>query len=138
MTVCELCGAVIEKGIVSCPRCGFDFPKTVRSDSRDKKILAGHEGEKVEDVKRGLRDKLTYLTSYFEHLDADDSLTEDIPSFLEEVLGLLHIPLTIGMGDEIKFNEREHHLITVVVSKLENADIQTGDPVASTRSYIRS
>ena len=137
MTLCELCGAEIKDEDEVCPRCGYEFPKSVHSDSRDQKILAGKEGVNVEDLKRNMRDKLTYLTSYFENLEVRELVYKEFPSFLEEALGLLHVPMTIGMGDELKFNEKEQNLIKVIVAKLDQSDNQVGDPVASTRSYIR-
>ena len=99
MSICELCGASIEMGQDVCPRCGFKFPKGVRSDVRDRVILERHDGQTVESVKRDLRDKLTQLISHFENLELSDSSVKDTPPFLEEALGTLHFPVTICIGD---------------------------------------
>ncbi len=137
MNKCELCGVRIEARQKSCPRCGFEFPKEVRSDTRDEKILERYEGKPIETVKRDLKDKLSYLTSYFENLDVSKGEVEDMHAFVEEALGFLHVPMTMGMGDEMRFSGREEKLIIVTISKLEEADVFRGTPLASVRSYIR-
>ena len=120
-----------------CPRCGFKFPKEVRSDVRDRVILERHDGQAVESVKRDLRDKLTQLISHFENLELSDSSVKDTPPFLEEALGTLHVPVAIVIGDELRFSERQKKLIMLLVSKLKDAELHSGIPIASTRSYVR-
>jgi tetratricopeptide (TPR) repeat protein len=137
MNECELCGAKIEARQKSCPRCGFEFPKEVRSDTRDEKILEKYDGKPIETVRKDLKDKVSYLTSYFENLDVLKGEVQDMHAFIEEALGFLQVPMTMGFGDEMRFSDREEKLIQVSVSKLEEADASRGTPLASVRSYIR-
>ncbi len=137
MNSCELCGAQAEDGQKTCPRCGFEFPEVVRSDIRDEKILERYKEKPLETVKRDLRDKLSQMISYFENVDLGQMDVNDLTAFVDEALAFLHVPVTLGLGDEMNFNEREEILILVTVSKLEEADNISGRPLASTRSYIR-
>ena len=137
MSVCELCGAEVEEGEHHCHRCGFEFPRTVRSDSRDSKILTKYEGKGTEQVKRDMRDKMSHLLSYFENLDVHSDCDRDLTAFIEEALEFLHVPVTIGIDDELKFNEREERLIAITAAKVEDNDLHQAHPAASVRSYVR-
>lgn len=137
MSTCELCGAEVKEGESNCHRCGFEFPKAVCSDSRDQRILDKYKGKATEEVKRDLRDKMSHLISYFENLDVHSDCDRDLTAFIEEALEFLHVPVAMGIGDELVFNEREETLIAITAAKVEETDVHQGHPAASVRSYVR-
>ena len=137
MKTCELCGASIDNGQEKCPRCGFEIPKKVYFDVRDQSIPKKYKDIAVETVKHDIKDKTSLFTSHFENLDVNNSTPEDITASVEEVLDFLQIPMIIGLGDELKFTEREEKLIRTLIEKLERSEIVHGVSVASARSYIK-
>lgn len=118
MKKCVLCDEEVPKEEASCPRCGFDFPPEVRADERDAKILEKHKGKEADQIKRDLAEKFSMYMSYFENLDPNSGRADEFASFVEEAVSHLHIPIVIGMGDELKFSEKEEAVVRTIARRL--------------------
>ena len=137
MKCCDLCGAESDEKTQCCARCGFDFPKVIRSDSRDEAILNKYEGKSVEEVKRELKIKQTRLQSYLENMDAKALKKEELVALLEESLGFLRVPTVLGIDDELKFSQEEISFIMLMHRIQENADMENKGPISTSAIYTR-
>ncbi|MBA3046678.1 MAG: hypothetical protein KKH41_07205 [Candidatus Thermoplasmatota archaeon] len=137
MVTCELCGAENTKGLETCSRCGFVFRKEVRADIRDSAILKRHKGKTLENVNRDLKNAQAKFTAYLDNMAARRLSREELSSLLDDALAYLLIPLTMGVEDELKFNQQEKQFINQVVENLEIADMENGVPVGTPGTYIR-
>ncbi len=137
MKCCDLCGAESDEEAKCCVRCGFDFPKTIRSDIRDEAILKKYEGKSVEEVKRELKIKQVRLRSYLENMDAKALKKEELVSLLEESLGFLRVPIILGVDDELNFSKQEISFILLIHRIQEKADIESGGPISTSTIYTR-
>ncbi len=122
MIVCELCGEEVPKGSDKCSRCGFDFPSEVTSDTRDQAILSKNDGREASDIKKGLAERFSKYISFFENMDPNSIRPGEFSSFVEEAVSHLHIPATIELDDDIKFNDKEKQVILVISRRLLDPD----------------
>ena len=137
MKCCDLCGAESEEKSQCCVRCGFDFPKVIRSDIRDEAILKKYEGKSVEEVKIELKIKQVRLRSYLENMDAKALKKEELVALLEESLGFLRVPIILGVDDELNFSKQEISFILLIHKIQEKADIESGGPISTSIIYTR-
>ena len=137
MKCCDLCGAESDKKAESCSRCGFDFPKVIRSDIRDEAILKKYEGKSVEEVKRELRIKQVRLQSYLENMDTNSLKKEELVALLEESLGFLRVPIVLGVDDELNFSKQEISFILLMYKIQKKVDIENGNPISTSSIYTR-
>ena len=137
MRKCELCGANTPDNLSACQRCGFEFPLEISSDVRNKELLKKHNGKEVAALKKDLRERVNQLSSYLANLDIENLKPGEMNSLMEEGLTFLHIPLAIGIGDELNFSNAERGFILLMAEKVEMADFRYGSPVASSGSYVR-
>ena len=137
MKCCDLCGAESDDEAQCCVRCGFDFPKVIRSDIRDEAILKKYEGKSVEEVKRELKIKQVRLRSYLENMDAKALKKEELVALLEESLEFLRIPIVLGVDDKLNFSKQEISFIMLMYKIQEKADLENGGPISTSATYIR-
>ncbi len=137
MKCCDLCGAESAEEAQCCARCGFDFPKVIRSDIRDEAILKKYEGKSVEEVKRELKIKQVRLRSYLENMEAKALKKEELVALLEESLGFLSVPIVLGVDDELNFSKQEISFILLIHRIQEKADIDNGGPISTSAIYTR-
>jgi len=137
MKCCELCGANSEKDAKCCSRCGFDFPKVIRSDIRDEAILKKYKGKSVEEVKKELKIKQTRLRTYLENMDTNSLKKEELVALLEESLAFLRVPNVLGVEDKLNFSQQEEGFIMLMQRILETADIENGGPISTSATYIK-
>ncbi len=137
MKCCELCGVESDDKTQCCSRCGFDFPRAIRSDLRDEAILKKYEGKTVEEVKKEIKIKQTRLQSYLENMDTKTLKKEELVALLEESLGFLRIPVVLGVDDELNFSKQEVSFIMLIHRSQEKADIESGDPIFTSAIYTR-
>jgi len=137
MKRCDLCGAEIPKGATVCSRCGFEFQKEIRSDVRDAAILRKHGQKSVEEVNRELKNAQTRLTAYLDNMAARGLSKDELVALLDDALGFLQVPLSMGVEDVLRFNQQETGFIHLLASSLEKADEDNGTPVGTTGTYIR-
>ena len=137
MRKCELCGANTPDNLSACQRCGFEFPLEIRSDIRNKELLKKHKGKEAAALKKDLRERLNQLSGYIANLDLKNLKSDEINSLIEEGLTFLHIPIAIGIGDELSFSNGEREFILLMAEKVDMADVRYGSPVASSGSYVR-
>ena len=137
MKKCELCNEEVPKDQTSCSRCGFDFPPEVRADKRDKSILKKHDGKPAGEIKRDLSERFSKYVSYFENLGPDSSRPDEFSAFVEEAVAHLHIPIVIGMGDEMKFSEKEVTVIKTIARRLLDPQSANLLPRVRTETFMR-
>ena len=137
MRKCELCGADTPDNLSACQRCGFEFPLEIRSDIRNIELLKKHKGKEAAALKKDLRERLNQLSGYIANLDLKNLKSDEINSLIEEGLTFLHIPMAIGIGDELTFSNDEREFILLMAEKVDMADVRYGSPVASSGSYVR-
>ena len=137
MKSCDLCGAETEDEDQCCIRCGFDFPKVIRSDIRDEAILKKYQGKSLNEVKRELKIKQTRLRSYLENMDTAALKKEELVALLEESLGFLKVPVVLGIEDELNFSKEEMSFILLMQKIQEKADEDNGGPVSTSTTYIK-
>lgn len=137
MKSCELCGAENGDDAERCIRCGFDFPRAIRSDIRDEAILKKYKGKSLEEVKRELKIKQTRLRSYLENMDVKALNRQELLALLEESLGFLRVPVIMGVDDELNFSQQETSFILLMHRILKKADAENHEPVSSFSVYIK-
>ena len=137
MKTCDLCGADNKEGIETCHRCGFEFPKTISSDMRDKAILSKYDGQDLDQVRKELNKQQTRMRAYLENMDAKSLKKEELVSLLDQALSFMKVPNTIGVDDELNFSKDESNLIKLLFRILERADHDHGTPIATSGTYIR-
>jgi len=137
MKSCDLCGVENDKKNSCCFRCGFDFPKSIRSDIRDEAILKKYEGKSVEEVKRELKIKQTRLRTYLENMDTNALEKENLVALLEESLKFLRVPIVLGVEDELNFSQQEVDFILLMQKIQKKADMERGGPVSTMAVYIK-
>lgn len=137
MRKCELCGAETSESLPACPRCGFEFQREIRSDTRDRAILEKHGGKSVDNVKRDIRNRQARFTAYLENLSAKNLSPEELVTLLNDALTFLEIPLALGAEDELKFESAEREFINLMAVNLDRADAVHGMPIGSGATYVR-
>ena len=96
-----------------------------------------HKGKEAAALKKDLRERLNQLSGYIANLDLKNLKSDEINSLIEEGLTFLHIPMAIGIGDELTFSNDEREFILLMAEKVDMADVRYGSPVASSGSYVR-
>ena len=137
MKGCELCGAENEDNAETCSRCGFEFPKAIRSDIRDKAILEKHQGKSLDQVKVELKEKQAQMRSYLENVEAKEIEKGEMVALLDGALEFLKVPYILGVEDELAFSQDEAGFIELMLSIIEKADAEHGGPIATSGTYIR-
>ena len=137
MKCCDLCRAESDNEAQCCSRCGFDFPKVIRSDIRDEAILKKYEGKSVEEVKKELKIKQTRLQTYLENMDTNSLKKEELVALLEESLAFLRVPNILGVEDELNFSQQEEGFIMLMQRIQETADMENGGPISTSATYIK-
>ncbi len=137
MKRCDLCGADVENGLVACTRCGFVFHLEINSDVRDEAILGKHAGKSVETVHRDIRNARAKFAAYLDNMAAKSLSREEMASLLDDALTFLQIPLSMGVEDELRFDDSETEFIFLVLKNLEQVDSDHGGPAGTPGTYIR-
>ncbi len=117
-----MCGEEVPKTSGKCSRCGFEFPPAITSDTRDQAILDKNDGREAGDIKKGLAERFSKYISFFENMDPNSIRPDEFSSFVEEAVSHLHIPATIELDDDIKFNDKEKQVILVISRRLLDPD----------------
>ncbi len=115
--LCELCGEAVQDGQDSCPRCGFRFPASVHSDTRDSAILTKHDGKPADEIKKSLDERFSRYMSFFENLRPGITETE-FSGYVDEAVAHMHLPVVIGIGDELNLSGRERAVIKAMTQPI--------------------
>lgn len=137
MKPCELCGAENGDDDITCVRCGFEFPKSISSDVRDKAILQKYSGKDMGAVRKEINRQHARMRAYLENMDARELKKEELVVLLAQSLEFLKVPAVMGVEDELRFSGGEEAFIRLIFKTLERADQDYGGPTASPATYTK-